>query len=217
MAIIVEKQQLRVGRADVLDKTEAMEIARHKGKTDNYKRNIADHRLFKGYFPGYSKLFKENLNYLTWAILKAHTKNTAGKVTLRSSDPLDTPDINFHYFEEGNESVVDGIEFVRSMTAQYGKLIAEEELPGKDVQTRDEIRQFVKDRAWGHHASCTCPIEKRENGGVVDGDFRVYGTENLRIVDASVFPKIPGFFIVTSVYMVGEKASDVIIRDAKKR
>jgi choline dehydrogenase len=52
-------------------------------------------------------------------------------------------------------------------------------------------------------------------GAVVDSNFRVQGAERLRIVDASVFPKIPGFFIVTSVYMISEKASDVILADAK--
>jgi choline dehydrogenase len=51
---------------------------------------------------------------------------------------------------------------------------------------------------------------------VVDSRFRVHGTRNLRIVDASVFPKIPGFFIVSSIYMISEKASDVIIEDAKR-
>jgi choline dehydrogenase len=50
---------------------------------------------------------------------------------------------------------------------------------------------------------------------VVDSRFRVYGASNLRVVDASVFPKIPGFFIVSAVYMISEKASDVIIADAK--
>lgn len=50
---------------------------------------------------------------------------------------------------------------------------------------------------------------------VVDGNFRVHGTKNLRVVDASVFPRIPGFFIVTSVYMISEKASDVILADAR--
>mgnify|MGYP003693683785 CR=1 FL=1 len=52
----------------------------------------------------------------------------------------------------------------------------------------------------------------RKNG-VVDSKFRVHGTKGLRIVDASVFPKIPGFFIVSSVYMIAEKASDVILAD----
>jgi choline dehydrogenase len=56
----------------------------------------------------------------------------------------------------------------------------------------------------------------RNKGGVVDSKFQVYGTKNLRIVDASIFPKIPGFFIVTSIYMIAEKASDVILADAKK-
>ena len=50
---------------------------------------------------------------------------------------------------------------------------------------------------------------------VVDGDFRVYGTRNLRVVDASVFPRIPGYFILTPIYMISEKASDVILASAK--
>ena len=49
---------------------------------------------------------------------------------------------------------------------------------------------------------------------VVDSRFRVIGTKGLRIVDASVFPRIPGFFIVTPIYMISEKAADVIIEDA---
>ena len=48
---------------------------------------------------------------------------------------------------------------------------------------------------------------------VVDSRFRVHGTKGLRVVDASVFPHIPGLFIVTPIYMVAEKASDVIIED----
>ncbi|WP_041522803.1 GMC family oxidoreductase [Gilvimarinus agarilyticus] len=176
---------------------------------------------FKGYFPGYSKLIKE-LNYLTWAILKAHTNNTAGYVTLKSADPLEPPEINFRYFEEGNDehredldSVVEGIKFVRGMTEplRNNGTIAEEELPGKDVQTDEQIRDFVRSHAWGHHASCTCPIGRDDDPmAVLDSDFRVRGVEGLRVVDASIFPRIPGFFIVTSIYMAAEKAADVIYR-----
>ena len=49
---------------------------------------------------------------------------------------------------------------------------------------------------------------------VVDSRFRVRGTQGLRVVDASVFPRIPGFFIVTPIYMISEKASDAILADA---
>jgi hypothetical protein len=48
---------------------------------------------------------------------------------------------------------------------------------------------------------------------VLDSRFRVRGTEGLRVVDASVFPKIPGHFIVAAVYMISEKAFDVIVED----
>ena len=180
--------------------------------------------LFKGYFPNYSSLLSEKLNYLTWAILKAHTNNSAGTVKLRSADPREVPQIDFHYFDEGNDdqgddlkSVIEGIKFVRKLAQPLlnDGLIAEEELPGQSIQSDEELGRFIKDQAWGHHASCSCPIGKKELGGVVNGDFQVHGTENLRIVDASIFPKIPGFFIVTSVYMIAEKAADVISAAAK--
>jgi choline dehydrogenase len=61
-----------------------------------------------------------------------------------------------------------------------------------------------------------CPIGDRAKGRVVNGNFEVHETKSLRVVDASVFPKIPGFFIVTSVYMIGEKGANVISQAAKK-
>src|SRR5262249_555637 len=177
---------------------------------------------FHGYFPTYSKvLATAPYQYLTWAVLKAHTHNRAGTVALRSSDPRDTPVINFNDFEEGGvedvESVAAGIEFVLELTSQVGDLIEVEERPGPEVQGRAALEQFVKDRCWGHHASCTCPIGRDDDPkAVLDTNFRVRGTTGRRVVDASVFPKIPGFFIVTSVYMIGEKAAEVISADAAK-
>jgi choline dehydrogenase len=176
---------------------------------------------FRGYFPTYSKLLATPpYQYLTWCILKAHTLNRAGTVGLRSTDPRDTPDINFHYFEQGGaedvESVAAGVEFVRSLTNQavVRDLIEVEEHPGPQVQGRPALEQFVKDRCWGHHASCTCPIGRDGDPmAVLDGNFRVRKTKGLRVADASVFPRIPGFFIVTSVYMIGEKAAEVIHAD----
>jgi choline dehydrogenase-like flavoprotein len=174
---------------------------------------------FSGYFPGYAKELAEKHNYLTWAILKAHTVNRNGVVELRSADPRDTPMIRFHYFEEGSDaeendlaSVVAGIRLARGMTKalKADGHIAEEEFPGEALQSDDELRDFVRANAWGHHASCTCPIGKPEEGGVLSSDFRVHGTRGLRVVDASVFPRIPGFFIVCAVYMIAEKAADVI-------
>jgi choline dehydrogenase len=177
---------------------------------------------FRGYYPTYSEEVGRERNRFTWAILKAHTLNTAGKVTLRSDDPRDVPYINFRYFDEGNdasgddlEAVVEGVEFVRRMMSRTSEVIERELVPGESVNTREQVREFVRNEAWGHHASCTCKMGLEDDEmAVVDSNFRVHGTRNLRVVDASVFPRIPGFFIVTAVYMISEKASDVILADA---
>ncbi len=180
---------------------------------------------FKGYFPGYARQIARGENYFTWAVLKAHTNNRAGRVSLRSRDPRQVPEIDFHYFGEGGEtdqdsaadldSVVEGVETVRRITARCAEVIEEEVLPGKDVAGKEAIRQYIRDNAWGHHASCSCRMGPAGDAmAVVDSRFRVHGTRGLRVVDASVFPRIPGFFIVSAVYMIAEKASDTILADA---
>ena len=171
---------------------------------------------FQGYYPNYSRNFLEKLNYLTWVVLKAHTRNRAGEVTLRSADPRDTPHIDFHYFEEGGEedlnAVVDGIRFIRKLTAALcasDQMI--EEVPGADAESDEALRTFVRNNAWGHHASCTCAIGPREKSGVLTSDFCVHGVSGLRVVDASIFPRIPGTFIVSAIYIAAEKAAEEIL------
>jgi choline dehydrogenase len=172
---------------------------------------------FKGYLPNYSRQFAKDLNYLSWIVLKGQTRNRAGEVTLRSADPRDTPKIDFRYFQEGAEedlqAVIDGIRFVRALTAalKHKDLIDEEELPGTSCRSDDDLRSFIRNNAWGHHASCTCAIGPRDSNGVLGSDFRVHGTHGLRVVDASVFPRIPGLFIASAIYMIAEKAADVIL------
>ena len=174
---------------------------------------------FDGYYPGYSSQLCKGGDGLTWCILKGGTRNRAGTVTLSSADPRDPPRIAFNNFAEGGDedlaAVVEGVELARTLAAPLRRsgLIAEEILPGDGVQGA-ALPQWVRDNAWGHHASCTCAIGPREAGGVVDGSFRVHGVAGLRVVDASVFPRIPGFFIVSAIYMIAEKAADAILADA---
>jgi choline dehydrogenase-like flavoprotein len=179
---------------------------------------------FAGYFPGYSDKIRNSRDDLTFALLKAHTNNRGGTVTLTSTDPRDPPRIDFHYFEEGTDqsgddltAVAEGIRHIRRMSdrLQGSGILRGEEIPGADLQNDEQLRQFVREHAWGHHASCTCAIGPRNAGGVVASDFRVHGTSGLRVVDASVFPRIPGFFIACAVYMIGEKAADCILDTAK--
>jgi choline dehydrogenase len=189
---------------------------------------------FRGYYPGYTE--PQNLTpdfkHWTWGILKAHTRNTAGTVTLRSANPLDTPQIDFHYFYEGTtadgadvkdlDAVAEGVEFVRQIIKETNTLMNKltppvtftEIFPGPTVQTRDQIKKFIRNEAWGHHASCSAKIGADDDPmAVLDSKFRVRGTRGLRVVDASVFPRIPGYFVVVPIYMVSEKSADVILED----
>jgi choline dehydrogenase len=85
-------------------------------------------------------------------------------------------------------------------------------LPGPSVKTTEQIQDYIKNTAWGHHASCTCAIgADGDPMAVLDSKFRVRGVSGLRVVDASVYPKIPGTFTLLSTYIVGEKAADVIL------
>ena len=173
---------------------------------------------FSGYFPGYSDDIRKSRGDLTFAVLKAHTKNRGGRVTLASSDPRDPPRIDFRSFEEGTDAsgddltaVVDGVRRVRGMAAAMQGVLLAEDTPGAELASEDALKAYVRQHSWGHHASCTCAIGPRDQSGVLTSDFRVHGTEGLRVVDASVFPRIPGFFIVCAIYMIAEKAADDIL------
>lgn len=185
---------------------------------------------FAGYEPGYSAEALKDRSLFTWLILKGHTKNRAGTVKLRSDSPFDRPLIDFHYFDRGTkggadahdlDAMVKGVGFVREIGKKARTLLGapffgryDEVWPGPEVQTSDEIATWVKDEAWGHHASCSAKIgADDDNMAVLDSRFNVRGVSGLRVVDASVFPEIPGFFIVMPIYMVSEKATDVILAD----
>jgi choline dehydrogenase-like flavoprotein len=175
---------------------------------------------FQGYKPGYSASVGTDKNFLTWVILKAHTRNHTGSVTLKNADPLEPPIIDFNQFAEGGnedvQAVVDGIQFVRRLNDRVHAhgIAGTEVLPGRQLETNAELREFVRQHAWGHHACGTCAIGPLDAGGVLRSNFRVHDTAGLRVVDASVFPRIPGFFIASAVYLIAEKAADVILADA---
>jgi len=180
---------------------------------------------FIGYYPGYSGDGLLDAKHWAWITLKAHSRNNAGTVTLRSADPRDVPAITFNYFDTGSnvngeavkdvQAVVEGMTHSRRIFKDVVSLSGgfTEVWPGANI-TDDKLTDFVKNEAWGHHASCTCPIGADGDAmAVLDSKFKVRGVSGLRVVDASVFPKIPGFYIAVPIYMISEKAADVILAD----
>ncbi|KAG5758326.1 hypothetical protein H9Q72_013534 [Fusarium xylarioides] len=178
---------------------------------------------FRGYFPQYAVNATIEHNWFSWAILKAHPRNTAGEVLLQSADPLDMPAITFNYFDTGNgdssadlQALYEAVELTRSALANQAVNVTEV-LPGAGVTSQKDIETYVKDVAWGHHASSTCPIGADDDKmAVLDSKFRVRGVAGLRVVDASVYPRIPGTFTAVSTYMVAEKAADIMLAELEE-
>ncbi|KAI0132553.1 hypothetical protein BJ170DRAFT_252915 [Xylariales sp. AK1849] len=183
---------------------------------------------FTGYFPSWGDAAVADHEHFSWYTLKAHTRNRAGTVQLRSTDPLDTPLINFNYFDTGTteggaddldlRAMIQALNMSRRALEEYttysilGGDSFVEENPGPEVVSDEDLGQYIKDRAWGHHASCSCPIGADDDpNAVLDAQFRVRGVQGLRVVDASIFPRIPGVFIQSAIFMASEKAADVIL------
>jgi len=173
----------------------------------------------RGYYPGYSRDALLHKNRLSWLLLKAHTRNHDGVVSLVDNSPFSRPAIHFNSFDEADPlhdpdllAVVDGVKFVRRLMGSVPGGAPRELWPGRAVASDDQLAAFVRKEAWGHHACCSNKMGPAgDPHAVVDGQFRVIGAQHLRVVDASVFPEIPGTFIAMPLYLLSERAADVML------
>lgn len=179
----------------------------------------------RGYYPGYSRDALRQHDRFSWLILEAHTSNRDGTVTLRSDSPYERPEIRFNSFDEADPEsdpelmdLVRGVRFVRD-TLQRMRLThegdaVEEIWPGAEVQSDAELAAWIRREAWGHHACCTSAMgDDGDVFAVVDERLRVRGVRGLRVVDASVFPEIPGTFIAHPTFVLSEVAAELILED----
>jgi len=195
---------------------------------------------FRGYYWGWSKELLharmgakgDQRDLWSWILLKAYTRNRGGTVRLLTTSAFSQPEINFHSFAEGCEpaeaqadaqALAEGVEFVRRLN-EHAALFREEVQPGNTIKG-PSLASWIQNEAWGHHACGTCRMgadawqrnvtNLSDRNAVLDSAFRVHGVAGLRVVDTSAFPKIPGYFIVTPTFMIGEKAADVLLADSE--
>lgn len=121
-------------------------------------------------------------------------------------------------------ALADTVAFLRRVNARNPQRFVREIQPGPErADGSKELEEWIRTEAWGHHASCTCrmgsdpwrehPAKLQDRSAGLASDFRVHGVKGLRVVDASVFPKIPGYFILTPILMISEKAADVLLAE----
>ena len=133
-----------------------------------------------------------------------------GSVRIRSRNPLDAPAIQPNYLatEYDRRIMVEGAKLARRIaaTAAFAPYVREEYKPGAACASDAQILEAVRNAgSSGYHPVGTCGI-----GAVVDPQLRVFGVENLRVVDASVMPFLVSGNTNAATLMIAEKAADLM-------
>ncbi|KAL8759408.1 MAG: hypothetical protein Q9199_000777 [Rusavskia elegans] len=144
------------------------------------------------------------------------TTTSRGNVTILSDDTNQNPVVSLNWLltATDREIAVAGFKRARQLAAATGITVGPEVLPGAEVQTDEQILDFIRGTVGPiHHASATCAMGRRNNtNAVVDSKAKVFGVQGLRVVDASAFPLLPPGHPQASVYMLAEKIADDILK-----
>lgn len=143
-----------------------------------------------------------------------------GFLRLRSADPDAAPEIHPNYLatEHDLQDNLEGLKFMRQLTETptMKDIVLEELFPGQDVDSDEAMLDYIRTKGGSvFHPSSTCMMGPDAQTCVVDPSLKVYGVENLRVADASIFPTVTSGNINAPSIMVGEKASDIILEAAK--
>ena len=136
-----------------------------------------------------------------------------GEVRLAAADPVAKPKIITNTLAEPEDlaALVTGIELAREIAGAEPLRSARgrEIYPGPDVREDADVEDFVRRHVeLLYHPSGTCRMGGDD--AVLDPELRVRGVEGLRVVDASVFPVIPGGNTNAPTIMVAERAADLV-------
>jgi choline dehydrogenase len=150
----------------------------------------------------------------------SHVQRTesVGSIHLRSSDPFDSPQINYRFLDTDYDrrTAISAVRRARDIVNAHPlrETIAEEMQPGMHVQSDPDILEFI--RSHGNitqHMVGTCKMG-RDEMAVVDERLRVHGLAGLRIADASIMPTIISGNTSIPCMMIGEKCADMVLADA---
>ncbi len=144
-----------------------------------------------------------------------------GYVEATSNRPGDMPKINPRYLSDESDCrvIVGGLRFARKLfdAPALKQYVREETLPGKDIQTDDELLDYAR-RNGGtcYHASCTAMMGTHPMS-VVDSQLRVHGLEGLRVIDASVMPAVTSTNTNAPTIMIAEQGAAMIKQASRQR
>ena len=133
-----------------------------------------------------------------------------GAVSLISANPFAKPHIQFNYMqtEADRTQMIEGVQAVRDLVAQRAfRGLAGAEIGSADARSTGEILNLIRSMSETDYHPCgTCAM-----GRVVDAECRVLGVEGLRVVDASVLPRILSANLNAPVQMIAARVADFIL------
>jgi len=151
-----------------------------------------------------------------------HRPISAGFVRAVSDNPEVTPEIQANFLAEAEDqrTIIAALRLCRHIlnSKAFRPYMAEEIWPGNEKQTDAELLDHAQRTGnTAYHPMGTCrmgPVNRPDS--VVDDCLRVHGVRNLRVADASIMPMIPSANLNASALMIGEKAADLILKDAER-
>jgi choline dehydrogenase-like flavoprotein len=142
-----------------------------------------------------------------------------GSSHIQSTDPRQSPKIDPKYLSHPLDIEIFARHILHIKTLMQAQPLISVTVPGgkmfpSKLDNLEDAKAWVKESSiTQYHPSGTCAMMPKDMGGVVSDRLVVHGTENLRVVDASIFPIIQKGPFVSSVYAVAEKAADLIKLD----
>jgi choline dehydrogenase len=142
-----------------------------------------------------------------------------GSIHIRSADPQEPPAIQPNYLNTPGDrnTMVAGMQLARKIIEipAMKSYVRREVLPGPDVNSDEEMLAYIRDfGSTIFHPTSTCRMGQ-DDTAVVDERLRVRGLEALRVADASVMPTVVSGNTNATCVMIGEKAADLILQDAR--
>jgi choline dehydrogenase len=153
----------------------------------------------------------------TASVYQCHPESR-GRVSLTSADPAAAPRIEPRYFERqiDRKTIIAGVRMLRDIHRQpaFRDMWTDEVVPGTAVETDAEIWDAVRTMGGTvFHPVGTCRMGA-DSTAVLDPQLRVRGVENLRVIDASVMPRIVSANSNAATLMVAEKGAAMLTGDS---